>query len=67
LKIYSFIELIIDWDFVSSQPIKTREQRLKIPERIMRIRGKGEIVQCFRDASGYLVVAHRKKRLPDYC
>ncbi len=63
----NFIDLMIGWDAVSSQPIKTREQRLKIPKEIKIYRDRGEVVQCFRDAPGYLFVAHRMKRLPDYC
>ena len=63
---FSFVDLAKDWDWVASIPIRTREQRLKIPKEIKTYRERGEVFQCFRDSLGYLIIAHRKKRLPDY-
>jgi hypothetical protein len=62
----SFIVLKPLWDGISSKPIKTKMQRAKIKARISQLKAKGEVVKCFRDSPGFLMMAHRRKRLDDF-
>jgi hypothetical protein len=62
----SFIDLLRLWDGVSSHPIKNQKQRMRIKIRISQLKEEKEIVRCFRDAPGFLMIANRRKRLDDY-
>jgi hypothetical protein len=62
----SFIELSRAFDDVVSIPIRSQEQRIAIKARILKLKARKEVVECFRDSPGYLMIAYRRKRLPDY-
>jgi len=62
----SFRELLILGYRVASIPIGTKDQRLKIRKRILKLKANKDVVRCFRDAPGFLMVAHRRKNLDDY-
>jgi len=63
---FSFLELFKLWDGVASIPIGTQEQRRKAKNRILKLKGNKDFVRCFRDAPGFLMIAHRRKNLDDY-
>jgi len=61
-----FLKLCRLWDGVASIPIGSPGQRMRAKERILKLKGNKQVIQCFRDAPGFLIIAHRRKRLDDF-
>jgi len=62
----SFYELRFLWDGACSIPIGTVEQRGRAKGRILQLMKKNDVVRCFKDGPGFLMIAHRRPRLDDY-
>ena len=62
----NFLKLCRLWDGVASIPIEKPEQRRRAKERILLLKGNKQVVRCFRDTGGYLLICHRVKRLDDF-
>jgi hypothetical protein len=62
----SFYELRFLWDGAGSFPIRTIDEKQRAKRYILKMLEKREVVRCFRDAPGYLMIASRRKRLDDY-
>jgi hypothetical protein len=63
---FNFLQICRLYEHTASISIKTKKQRERVKEYILKARANNERVRCFRDIPGFIILASRKPRLDDF-